>query len=158
MGVSICAVTDTASCPLDWRLFLPERWDDAQADGPEATAVIRARRRRAGIPDAARHREKWRLALDMLDELAGWALALPVVVTDAGYGNTAEFRDGPTTGGWPYVVQVDGDLTSHPADAVPEVITYSGLGPLPKPRYRTKPVALREHVLVAGRAAAVEVC
>lgn len=27
IGVSICAVTDTASCPLDWRLFLPERSD-----------------------------------------------------------------------------------------------------------------------------------
>ena len=158
VGVSICAVTDTASCPLNWRLFLPERWDDAQANGPEAAAAIRARRGRAGIPDDARHREKWRLALDMLDELAGWALAPPVVVTDAGYGTTAEFRDGLTARGWPYVVQVNGDLTAHPADAVPEVITYSGLGPRPKPRYRTKPVGLREHVLAAGRAAAVEVC
>ena len=25
IGVSVHAVTDTASCPLDWRLFLPER-------------------------------------------------------------------------------------------------------------------------------------
>src|SRR3954452_5723285 len=29
IGVSISAVTDTASCPLDWRLFVPERWGDA---------------------------------------------------------------------------------------------------------------------------------
>src|SRR3954467_5909059 len=80
IGVSISAVTDTASCPLNWRLFLPERWDDACATSPEAAAVARHRRKRAGIPAGQRHREKWRLALDMLDELAGWALAPPVVV------------------------------------------------------------------------------
>src|SRR3954451_851897 len=85
IGVSISAVTDTASCPLDWRLFLPERWDDALAATPEATAAIRDRRARAGIPARVRHREKWRLALDMLDELAGWQLAPPVVAADAGY-------------------------------------------------------------------------
>src|SRR3954471_24243031 len=28
IGVSISAVTDTASCPLNWRLFVPERGDD----------------------------------------------------------------------------------------------------------------------------------
>src|SRR3954466_11451988 len=71
IGVSISAVTDTASCPLDWRLFVPERWDDTCATSPEAAAVIRARRARAGLPAEVGHREKWRLALDMLDELAG---------------------------------------------------------------------------------------
>jgi hypothetical protein len=33
--------------------------------------MIRDRRSGAGIPAEARHREKWRLALNMLDELAG---------------------------------------------------------------------------------------
>jgi SRSO17 transposase len=28
LEVSVNAVTEQASCPLDWRLFLPERWDD----------------------------------------------------------------------------------------------------------------------------------
>src|SRR5512142_2729557 len=27
IAVSVHAATDTASCPLDWRLFLPEGWD-----------------------------------------------------------------------------------------------------------------------------------
>src|SRR3982750_310491 len=31
IGVSVAAVTDAASCPLNWRLFVPERWDDAEA-------------------------------------------------------------------------------------------------------------------------------
>src|SRR4051794_34773462 len=89
VGVSISAVTDTASCPLNWRLFLPERWDDACATSPEAVAVARHRRERAGIPAEARHREKWRLALDMLDELGGWGLAPPGGGAGAGHGDNA---------------------------------------------------------------------
>jgi SRSO17 transposase len=157
IGVSISAVTDAASCPPNWRLFLPGRWDDAAAATPEAAAAIRDRRARAGIPAEQRHREKWRLALDMLDELAGWQLAPPVVVSDAGYGDNAEFRDGLTARGWAYVVQVSGDLTAQAADAVPEVKPYSGRGRRPLPRYRTPPVGLREHVLAAGREAVQEV-
>src|SRR3954469_17022519 len=157
IGVSISAVTDTASCPLDWRLFVPERWDDACAAGPEAAATSRARRARAGIPAAVRHREKWRLALDMVDELAGWQLAPPVVVADAGYGDTAEFRDGLTARGRAYVVQVSNDLSAHAEDAVPEVTPYSGRGRRPRPRYRTAPVGLRAHVLAAGRDAVRQV-
>jgi SRSO17 transposase len=151
IGVSVCAVTDAASCPLSWRLFLPERWDDAEAGTPEAAAAIRVRRARAGIPDEARHREKWRLALDMLDELAGWELVPPLVVGDAGYGNTAEFRDGLSQRGWPWVVQVNGELTAHRGDAAPQRAPSTGRGRPPLPRYRTTPVGLRAHVLAAGR-------
>jgi SRSO17 transposase len=94
IGVSLSAVTDTASCPLSWRLFVPERWDEVSATSPEAAAASRDRRARAGIPADERHREKWRLALDMLDELAGWTLRPPLVAADAAYGDNADFRDG----------------------------------------------------------------
>lgn len=60
-AVSVHAVSDTASCPLQWRLFVNEEW-----------AADAVRRRKTGIPDEVGHREKWRLALDVLDELAGW--------------------------------------------------------------------------------------
>src|SRR3954467_1399182 len=156
IGVSICAVTDAASCPLSWRLFLPERWDDACATSPEAAAAIRERRERAGIPAEERHREKWRLALDMIDELAGWGLAPPLVVADAGYGDSAEFRDGLSARGRAWVVQVQGVLSAHAEGAVPARVPISGRGRPSRPRYRTSPVALREHVLAAGRAAAVQ--
>ncbi|WP_366088336.1 transposase [uncultured Corynebacterium sp.] len=36
IGVSVHAVTDAASCPLNWRLFLPASWD-------ETTAVLEER-------------------------------------------------------------------------------------------------------------------
>src|SRR3954451_11360166 len=151
VGVPISAATDVASCPLNWRLFLPERWDDACATSPEAAAVARHRRARAGIPVEQRHREKWRLALGMLDELAGWALIPPVVVADAGYGDIAGFRDGLTSRGRAWVVQVQGVLSAHAEDAVPALVPTSGRGRPSRPRYRTSPVALREHVLAAGR-------
>jgi SRSO17 transposase len=156
IGVSVHAVTDAGSCPLNWRLFLPAGWDDAAAATPEAAAAIAARRARAGIPDTARHHPKWRLALEMLDELADWGLRPPVVAADAGYGNNADFRAGITARGAHYVCQVDGDLTAHPADAVPTLKPYSGRGRRPRPRYRTTPVGLRAHALAAGRHAAVQ--
>src|SRR5256885_6802649 len=71
VGVSVHAVTDWASAAIDWRLFLPESWDDTMADDAEVAEEIRRRRARCRIPDDARHREKWRLALDMLDEMLG---------------------------------------------------------------------------------------
>jgi SRSO17 transposase len=157
IGVSVHAVTDAASCPLNWRLFLPESWDDAAAGTPEAAAAIAARRARAVIPEEVRHHPKWRLALAMLDELAGWGLRPPAVVADAGYGNNADFRAGITARGSSYVCQVDGDLTAHAEAAVPQLRPYSGRGRRPRPRYRSKPVGLRAHALAAGRHAAQEI-
>jgi SRSO17 transposase len=45
IGVSVHAVTDAASCPLDWRLFLPESWDVDKA-GPAAVRAAKAKQRR----------------------------------------------------------------------------------------------------------------
>lgn len=154
IAVSVHAATDTASCPLDWRLFLPEGWDEGCTADPQAAAVVAARRARAGIPAGQRHRPKWQLALDMLDELAGGGLTPPVVAADAGYGNNADFRAGLAERGWAYLVQVEADLTAQAADAVPAPPVYSGRGPRGLPRYRTRPVSLRTHALAAGRGTA----
>src|SRR3954465_5656255 len=75
IGVSVHAVTDWASAAIDWRLFLPESWDDEKTADERAAAEIQRRRERSAIPHDVRHREKWRLALDMLDEVIGqWGL------------------------------------------------------------------------------------
>lgn len=92
----------------------------------------------------------------MLDELAGWGLRPAVVVADAGYGNNADFRAGITARGGHYVCQVDGDLTAHAENAVPQLRPYTGRGRRPRPRYRTKPVGLRAHALAAGRNAVMQ--
>ncbi|MDT7615845.1 MAG: hypothetical protein QOF00_3292 [Pseudonocardiales bacterium] len=97
IGVSVHAVADWASAAIDWRLFLPKSWDDTTIDdkaNPDLAAEIRRRRARSRIPDQVRHREKWRQALDMLDEITGdeqddgWGLARRPVVAGAGYGDT----------------------------------------------------------------------
>src|SRR3954463_11494604 len=77
IGVSVQAVTDAASCPLAWRLFLPERWDDACADDEQAAAAARTRRARAGIGDDVRHREKWRVGPAHPGEVGGGGPAPP---------------------------------------------------------------------------------
>lgn len=142
IGVSVHAASDTASCPLSWRLFLPAAWD-----GPEAEA----RRRACRIPATVHHRPKWQLALEMLDELAATGLRPAVLVADAGYGANAGFRHGLDERGLAWVLQAKGGMTAHGRDAVPHRPGYGGLGPRPLPRYRTRPVSLREHVLAAGR-------
>ena len=141
--VSVNAVTDRASCPLDWRLFLPEEWDDDVE-----------RRSKAKIPDEVRHREKWRLALDTIDELLAWGLEPKVVQADGGYGDITAFRVGLEERELEYVVQVKGATSAHPADAAPVTPAYQGRGRPPKPRYPDKPTSLRALALAAGADAA----
>ncbi|MES9560405.1 MULTISPECIES: IS701 family transposase [unclassified Streptomyces] len=148
IGVSVHAASDTASCPLSWRLFLPQSWDS-----PEAAD----RRAHCRIPDEERHRPKWQLALDMLDELAAVGLRPAVLVADAGYGANADFRHALEDRGLAYALQAKGELTAHAEAAKPHQPPYGGLGPRPLPRYRTRPLSLREHVLAAGRDKAVTV-
>ena len=141
IGVSVHAVTDSASCPLSWRLFIPEKWDDACADSNEDAAAIEARRARAQIPDSVRHRPKWELALEMIDELAAWGHRPPVLVADAGYGEVGLFRTALTERGIPYIVQVKSDTSVHPAATAFEMPAYAGTGRPPvRASYRDAPV------------------
>ena len=153
IGVSVHAVTDIASGVLDWRLFIPESWDDACTDDLIQAEQVRRRRLRCGIPDTERNRPKWQMAIEMLDELRGWGLVPPLICADAGYGDNAHFRAALAERDLPYIVQVKGGCTAHAADAVPELPAYKGRGPRGLARYRSKPLPLREHVLAAGRQA-----
>jgi SRSO17 transposase len=156
VGVSVHLAGEHASCAADWRLFCPQSWDDQALADPVAAAGAARRRQRAGIPDEMRHTEKWRLALEMIDEMTGpggWGLleqvtaaggGRPVVVADAGYGDNALFRDGLTARGWRYAVAVKGTVSARPRDAVPGAIAYGGTGRPSVPRYRTAPLSLRQ--------------
>jgi SRSO17 transposase len=147
LGVSVDAVTEHASCPLDWRLFLPERWDrDAMA----------ARRAACHLPDEVHHRPKWQLVLDMLDKLAGWGLHPPVLLADSGYGEVGEFRAGLEARQTPYVVEVRADTSAYPEQVRPTIAPYRGRGRRPRPRYRDKPCSLAQLALQAGQQACVE--
>ena len=129
--VSVNAATDRASCPLGWRLFLPESWDQDED-----------RRERARIPEDVRHVPKWQLALEILDELIGWGLERRVVQADGGYGDITAFRVGLEERELEYVVQVKGVTSAQPADAVPVAPDYQGRGRPRTTRYPDKPVSL----------------
>lgn len=124
IGVSITAATVQASCPIDWRLFLPESWNEDP--------------RRAGckVPDEVTHRPKWQLALDMIDELLGWGLAPPPVLGDAAYGDVTELRMGLEERDIRYVLDVKGATSALPESAVPQAPAYAGKGRPPVSRYR----------------------
>ena len=151
VAVSVSLVTDTASCPVDWRLFLPEAWDPAS---PKATADVVQRRRRAQIPDTVGHTPKWRLALAMIDELLGWGLRPSVLVADAGYGDAGEFRQALADRGIDYAVQVAHTVTAYPLTVERTTVPYCGDGPYPKKIYRQPAVSVRALLLAAGPAAA----
>src|SRR5437773_10283940 len=85
IAVSVQVVSDAASVAGNWRLFCPASWDDTTISSPQRAEAVRERRARAGIPDQVRHREKWRLALDMVDQMLDeWQLPRRPVVADSG--------------------------------------------------------------------------
>ncbi|MFE6427193.1 MULTISPECIES: IS701 family transposase [Streptomyces] len=139
VAVSVHAATDTASCPLNWELYLPREWTDEPG-----------RCRKAGVPDHVAHQEKWRLALGLLDTLTGWQLKAPVVVADAGYGVCTPFRLGLEERGLAYVLALTGKEVAHPEHALPHQPDYGGLGPPTLPRYRTPPHAVSVLASEAG--------
>lgn len=65
---------------LDAELYLPKSWSED-----------RPRRRAAGIPDDARSRSKWRIALDQLLRLRGNGVSFDWLTFDEGYGSKGPF-------------------------------------------------------------------
>jgi SRSO17 transposase len=152
IAATVHMVTDAASAPVNWRLYVPEAWDDICAGTNEDAEAVLARRAKAGIPETVRHRPKWELALEMIDELARWGRTCPVAVADAGYGDNALFRLGLTRRSIPWVMAVKGSTSAYPADAVPEYAERTGPRGRPSvPRYRQAPASLAELAVAAGR-------
>jgi SRSO17 transposase len=147
LGVSVNAITEHASCPLGWRLFVPESWDEP---------AMAAQRAACRLPEGVQHRPKWQLVLDMLDELAGWDLHPPVLLADSGYGEVGEFRWGLDARRVPYVVEVRSDTSAYPERVRPVAATYSGKGRRSRPRYRDQASSLKQLALAAGPQACVE--
>jgi SRSO17 transposase len=150
LGVSISAVTAQASCPIDWRLFVPEAWD-------EPDEFNQKRRERAHLPDDVHHQPKWKLVLEMIDELSGWGLAPPVVLGDGAYGDISELRAELTEREIAYVLDVKGVTSAYAHSVTPETPEWSGRGRPPVARYRADPASLRELALEAGQQAAVAI-
>ena len=146
LGVSINAASERASCPLDWRLFIPEEWDE---DGE----FNRDRREKAKLPQDEHHVEKWRQALEMIDELIGWQVEAPVILGDGAYGDVTEFRGELEKRELRYVLDVKGATSAYGESVGPERPEWKGTGRPPKPRYREAPSSLKALALAAGKQA-----
>jgi SRSO17 transposase len=90
----------------------------------------------------------------MLDQLAAWGLAPPVILADAAYGEVGEFRLGLERRELAYVVQVPGTISAYAEEVAPQVVPYAGRGRRPVARYRQRRSSLRQLVLEVGDQAA----
>src|SRR3954471_24528637 len=114
VAVTLSVANEHASLPVAYRLYLPEAW-----------AADPARRALAGVPEEVEFRTKPAIALEQIGRALADGVPPGVVVTDAGYGNDTEFREGVTAQGLPYVAGIQGSTT----------LWGPGTGPLPpKPR------------------------
>jgi SRSO17 transposase len=145
IGVSINAATPQASCPLDWRLYLPTEWDEDP------------RRDACRVPADVRHEPKWKLALKMIDELIGWGIEPAPVLGDCAYGDITEFRLGLEEREIPYVLDVKSITSALPEDSEPQRPAWSGVGRPPAARYRRPFSSLAELAKATGPDAGVDV-
>jgi SRSO17 transposase len=82
VGVSLCVSAGDVQLPIDFELYLPRTWVDDDE-----------RRRKAKIPDDLEFKTKPNLAVEMIDRALQDGLPHPtVVLADAGYGNSSDFR------------------------------------------------------------------
>jgi SRSO17 transposase len=103
VAVSLHQTGTEESVILGWRLYLPESW----TEDPQ-------RRAEAGIPAEVKFLTKWQLALELIDEARGWGLRCGVVLGDAGYGESTEFRQGLETRQLPYALGIPCTLRVWP--------------------------------------------
>jgi SRSO17 transposase len=128
VAVSLSVATGHASLPIAYRLYLPEAW----AGDP-------ARRAAAGVPDEVAFAAKPAIALGQVERALADGVPPGGVVTDAGYGNDTDFRDGVTAAGLPYVAGIQGTTGLWPPGAGPLPAAPRGGKGRPPKRLRRDP-------------------
>jgi SRSO17 transposase len=120
-----------ASCPLVWRLYLPQEWFE---DGARAEEVK--------LPPETAYRSKTDLALEVIDQALEWGLPALPVVADSFYGNDFGFRQALRDRHLPYALQVepttvvwttDPNLPLPPPKKMGRPRKYPPLEALPRP-------------------------
>jgi len=103
-AVSVHYVAPKGHYPLALRLYLPEGWraDPGRLD-------------RARVPpEFRRPRTKGQIALDLLDQVRAEGLPGRVVLADAGYGVSGDFRQGVADRGLHYIAGVTDEVVVFP--------------------------------------------
>lgn len=108
IATSLHLASEAGGACIGMRLYLPQLWTDSES-----------RRTKTGIPEDVEFEEKWRIALDLLDDGLGWDVPKHVVTADAGYGDSSDFRKGLRERELRYVVGVTGTAMVWPPGVCP---------------------------------------
>jgi len=113
VAVSLSLATERGSVPIDWRLYLPEKW-----------AKDRRRRKKAGVPKEVKFLTKPEIALEQIGAAKAAGVPIGIVLADAGYGNETAWRE------------VLGEMELEYCVGVQSVTTVwaAGTGPVPPKR------------------------
>ncbi len=137
IGVSLHAVSEHATLPLGWDLYMPEDW----CDDPE-------RRRKAKVPEHVVFQTKPQLGQALIERAATFAIDRAPVLGDAAYGENTGLRTALNGGGFDYMLSIDPDMTIFQAGtvfAVPER-RRGARGPASrKLRAEGKPVSVEQY-------------
>jgi SRSO17 transposase len=82
VAVSLSLATEQGSVPIDWRLYLPEKW-----------AKDQRRREKAGVPKGVKFLTKPEIALEQIGAAKAAGVAVGIVLADAAYGNDTSWRE-----------------------------------------------------------------
>ena len=100
VSVSLSVSTWSSSLPIAYRLYLPKEWaEDAE------------RREKVEVPEEIQFQTKPDIAMDQIRAAVAAEVVRGIVLADAAYGGSNEFRDGVTQLGLPYVVGVQSSMT-----------------------------------------------
>ena len=103
VGVSLTYVGQEVSWPYTMDLYIPQSWDDLEDSD---CSLMRQKTR---MPETARYREKWRIALEQIDLAMAEGVPHRAVIADAWYGSIPEFRKELAERGEHYVVGIYSD-------------------------------------------------
>jgi len=114
VAVSLSLATEQGSVPIEFRLYLPEKW-----------AKDRRRRKKAGVPKEVKFLTKPEIALEQIRAAKAGGVGVGIVLADAAYGNDTSWREELSEMELEYCVGVQSVTT----------VWSKGTGPLPpKPR------------------------
>ena len=136
VAVSVHVAGETASACTGMRLYVPETW-----------IADPSRRRKAGIPDELELRTKWQIAIELVDQALAAGVRKHVVLADAGYGDTFEFRESLVERRLDFVVGVNGIAVVWPPDANPKAKLVAARDGYERSQFVDKkhpPIAIKE--------------
>ncbi|HKX49753.1 MAG TPA: IS701 family transposase [Candidatus Binatia bacterium] len=110
VAVSLSLATEQGSVPIEFRLYLPEKW-----------AKDRRRRKKAGVPKEVKFLTKPEIALEQIRAAKAGGVGVGIVLADAAYGNDTSWREELSEMELEYCVGVQSVTT----------VWSKGTGPLP---------------------------